>query len=171
MVFVFLLYWRLLCLAGKRRLLVLGPSFRRDRRGGLLSAVERFDGLFFRVARKYLGSVRDVDVVVMVDDLTLVDGKTPLPYKEPQGNEWGKQRFSDKALGEAKKKNEEFLSKRLRNRKYSEVFLSMGKQHAEALPDLSGYGVKVVFPTAGGPGPKAKALREWLSGESANEPL
>jgi hypothetical protein len=28
-----------------------------------------------------LGSVKDVDVVVMVDDLTLVDGGSPLPYR------------------------------------------------------------------------------------------
>jgi hypothetical protein len=51
-------------LAAKRRLLVLGPSFRRRRDVGLLPALERFDGLFFRVARKYLSRARDVDVVV-----------------------------------------------------------------------------------------------------------
>jgi len=149
-------------LAGKRRLLVLGPSFRRRKDSGLLSALERFDGLFFRVARKYLGSVRDVDVVVMVDDLTLVDGDAPLAFREPEGSEWGKQKFSKEVLEKAKAQNEEFLKKKLKNGRYSEVYLAMGKQYAEALPDLERYGVKVVFPTSGGPGPKAQALKEWI---------
>ena len=146
----------------KRRLLVLGPSFRRRKDSGLLSALERFDGLFFRVARKYLGSVRDVDVVVMVDDLTLVDGDAPLAFREPEGSEWGKQKFSKEVLEKAKAQNEEFLKKKLKNGRYSEVYLAMGKQYAEALPDLERYGVKIVFPTSGGPGPKAQALKEWI---------
>jgi len=36
----------------------------------------------------------------------------------------------------------------------------MGKEYAAALPDLSQYGVNIVFPASGGPGPKAQALKE-----------
>jgi len=151
-------------LACKRRLLVLGPSFRRRCDDGLLPALERFDGLFFRVARKYLGSVKDVDVVVMVDDLTLVDGDTPLAYREPVGSEWGKQRFSKGVLEKARAFNEKFFEKKFRNGRYSVVYLAMGKQYAKALPDLAKFGVKVVFPTSGGPGPKAQALKQWILG-------
>ena len=144
--------------------MILGPSFRRRCDVGLLSALERFDGLFFRVARKYLGGVRDVDVVVMVDDLTLVDGDSPLAYKAPEGSEWGKQKFSSEVLERARAVNEKFLEKKLRNGRYGEVYLAMGKQYAAALPDLAKYGVKVVFPTSGGPGPKAQALKQWITG-------
>jgi len=142
--------------------LVLGPSFRRRRDERLLPALERFDGLFFRVARKYLSSIEDVDVVVMVDDLTLVDGDTPLPFREPVGDKWGKQRFSKEVLEKARVVNEKFLEKKLGDGRYSEVFLAMGRQYAEALPDLAKFGVKVVFPTKGGPGPKAQALKQWI---------
>ena len=142
--------------------MILGPSFRRRRNAGLLPAFERFDGLFFRVARKYLSSVRDVDVVVMVDDLTLVDGDSPLAYREPVGSEWGKQRFSEEVLEKARIVNEKFFEKKFRNGRYSEVCLAMGRQYAEALPDLAKFGVKVVFPTSGGPGPKAQALKQWI---------
>jgi len=145
-----------------RLMLILGSSFRRNRSGESLSAVERYDGLFFRVAKKYLGSVKDVDVVVMVDDLTLVDGGSPLPYSQPEGKEWGKQTFSEALVRRAKIKNEGFLARKLGNGRYTEVFISMGKNYARALPDLTQYGVKVVFPASGGPGPKAQALREWI---------
>jgi len=150
--------------SSKRRLLILGPSFRRRKDKKPLPALERFDGLFFRVARKYLSKARDVDVVVMIDDLTLVDGNAPLAYREPEGSEWGKRRLSSEALERAKLANEKFLEEKLKNGRYSEVFLAMGKQYAKALPDLAKFGVKVIFPTSGGPGPKAQALKRWLTG-------
>ena len=152
-------------MAGKRRLLVLGPSFRRNKSGEVLPALERFDGLFFRVARKYLGGVRDVDVVVMVDDLTLVNGDEPLPYCEPEGSEWGKQKFSREVLEKAKAKNEVFLGKKLKGSQYSEAFIAMGKCYAEALTDFSRYGSRIIFPRSGGFGPKVQALKAWLGGK------
>jgi hypothetical protein len=150
-------------LTKKRLMLILGSSFRRNRSEESLHAIERYDGLFFRVARKYLGSVKNVDVVVMADDLTLVDGDSPIPYNEPEGDHWGQQRFNEAIVKNAKTKNEDFLSKKLGNGKHSEVFISMGKTHTKALPDLTQYGVGVEFPASGGPGPKAQALREWIN--------
>jgi hypothetical protein len=148
--------------AKKRLLLILGPSFRRNKRSEPLPALERYDGLFFRVARKYLGNAKDVDVIVMKDDLTLVDGTAPLTYEPPRGDRWMIHPLSDDEIKAGKIKNEAFLKRKLLGGKYLEVFFAMGKKYAEALPDLSKFNVKVVFPTSGGPGPKAKALKEWL---------
>ena len=148
-----------------KRLLILGPSFRRNKANESLSALNRYDGVFFRVARKYLGKVKDVDVVVMRDDLTLVDGDAPMPYIPPIGDVWGRRSFSKEELEKAKEKNEDFLDKKIKRKEYSEVFIAMGKKYAKALPDLSRYDVRVIFPTHGGPGPKARSLKEWLTGE------
>jgi hypothetical protein len=62
----------------------------------------------------------------------------------------------------AKKINESYLKNKLKRKKYYEVFISMGKACATALPDIAANNTKVVFPTSGGPGPKAQALKEWL---------
>lgn len=156
-------------LANKKRLLILGPSFRRRRDPELLPAIERYDGIFFRVARKYMDRIRNIDTVVMTDDLKLIEGNTPLPYREPLGHEWGKQSLSSRLLEEAESTNEEFLKKKLKGGKYYEVFLAMGKTYAKALPDLEKYGVKVIFPTKGGPGPKAQALKQWIQADKAHE--
>lgn len=145
-----------------KRLLILGPAFRRRKEDGLLPAFERYDGLFYRVARKYLGDIKDVDVVVMKNDLTLVDGSAPLPYTEPEGMNWGAKTIPKKIVENAKKINESYLKNKLKRKKYSEVFISMGKAYATALPDIATNNIKVVFPTSGGPGPKAQALKEWL---------
>jgi hypothetical protein len=149
-------------LARRKRLLILGPSFRRRMNETPLPAFERYDGLFNRVARKYLSVVKDVDVIVMVDDLTLVDGSTPLLYSAPEGKQWGGKTISNHMVERARMMNKVYLAKKIKSKKYSEVFLAMGKEYAESLPDLAQFDTKVVFPRSGGPGPKARALKEWL---------
>jgi hypothetical protein len=150
-------------LAKKKRLLILGPSYRRRKSSDLLPAIERYDGLFFRVARKYLNDVTDVDTVVMTDNLVVVDGSRSMPYCEPEGNKWGGKRISKNDAGRAKSDNERYFEKKLEGGKYSEIFISMGKDYAAALPDLSNCGIKVLFPASGGPGPKAQALKQWFN--------
>lgn len=152
-----------LCDMPSKKLLILGPSFRRNDKSECVPALERYDGLFFRIARKYLASAKNVDVVVMKNDLTLIDGDAPLAYQPPKGDKWMICPLSDDEVKAGKIKNEAFLNRKLRGGKYQEIFLAMGKRYAEALPDLSKFNVNVVFPTSGGPGPKAKALKEWLS--------
>jgi len=147
----------------------LGPSFRRKRDESALPALERFDGLFFRVARKHLSNAKDVDVLVMTDDLTLVDATTPLAYREPVGAKWGGRRPPEEALERARAINEKVLEEKLKSTQYSEVFLAMGKEYAKALPNLARFRVKVIFPTSGGPGPKAQALKLWILGEKYYE--
>ena len=146
-----------------KRLLVLGPSFRRRKDPSPMQAIERFDGLFYRVARKYLKSAKDVDVLVMRDDLTLTDAKAPLQYNPPEGERWGGQSISEDLIEKARKSNAAVLREKLKAGKYSEVFIAMGKRYAEALPDLSQHKLEIIFPTQGGPGPKAQALKTWIS--------
>jgi len=147
----------------KRLMLILGPSFRRNKRNEPLPALKRYDGLFYRVARKYLENVRNLDVIVMKDDLTLVDGEAPLAYSPPKGDKWSMQSLPKKLIDESRKRNQDYLDQKVRASRYTETFIAMGKKYAEALPNFSKYNVKVIFPTSGGPGPKAKALKEWLT--------
>jgi hypothetical protein len=149
-------------MAKRKRLLILGPAFRRRKDSINLQTLDRYNGLFYRVAKKYLTNAKDVDVVVMKDDLTLIDGSTFLPYVEPEGIKWGITKLAEETTEKAKKINEGYLKKKLAHRKYFEVFISMGKAYAAALPIMLSNKTKVIFPTSGGPGPKAQALKEWL---------
>ena len=78
------------------------------------------------------------------------------------GETWTKNKLAEEMVEKARFENGIFLAKKLGTEKYSEIFLSMGKEYAGALPLPSDYGGKVVFPTTGGPGPKARALKQWL---------
>jgi hypothetical protein len=61
-----------------------------------------------------LGNVKDVDVLVMVDDLTLVDTTTPLAHHEPVGTKWGGRRLPKEALEKARAINGRVLEERLK---------------------------------------------------------
>lgn len=87
---------------GKRKLLILGPSYRRKIGDGPLPVLERYDGIIYRVARKYLGDVKDVDVAVMRDNLTLVDGSALVPYSKPEGEHWRIKTIHREAVERAK---------------------------------------------------------------------
>jgi len=151
-------------LAKTKRLLIIGPAFRRRKEEQPLPAIERYDGLFYRVARCYLSNAKDVDVLIMKYDLTLIDGSELLPFVEPEGTSWGDNNVPSEIIENAKRANLCFLKEKLRKKRYSEVFISMGKKYAAVLPDMSSE-TKVVFPANVGPGLKAKALKEWFGVE------
>ncbi len=145
------------------RLLILGPSFRRRKDQPSLPAIERFDGLFYRVARKYMNKVKDVDILVMKDDLTIVDGSTPLAFSQPQGSSWGAPTIEKNTIERAKRINDSYLKRKLGRKEYSEIFISMGRTYAGALPNSLFESRNTIFPTSGGPGVKALALKNWIN--------
>ena len=131
-----------------------------------MSAFERFDGVFYRIAKKRLKDrsiSKSVDIVVMTDKLTLIDGSAPMPNDAPEGATWGGKKIPKENIKNAKKDNYIYLEKKFRGAKYNEVFIAMGRDYATAIPDLTQYGVTVIFPTSGGIGPKAVALNEWFT--------
>jgi len=144
----------------------MGPSFRRNENMTPIPALKRYEGLLFRVARANLTNLRDVEVLVMKDDLTLVDSRTLLPYSHPEGYTWSKYHIPKEVIPDAKKRNERTLVRKLGKGNCSEVFIAMGKKYAESLPDVSWiartFSIKVHFPIGRGPGDKAQALKEWL---------
>jgi hypothetical protein len=117
-----------------------------------------------RIAKKYACKFKDLDVSVMLDDLTLVDSATFVPFTKPEGANWRKRTVKREVVEKAVAKNRDYLTNKLeKNKKYSEVFVSMGKKYAAALPDLAKYGTTILFPTGKGLGPKAAALKQWLT--------
>lgn len=145
----------------RKRLLIIGPSFRRKVSNQPLPAIELYDGLFFRIAKKYANR-KKIDIVVMLDDLTLVNSSTRISYIPPEGKVWKSQRFAKQLIDSSKAKNKTFIGKKIQKNQYSEIFLAMGKSYSEALPEISAFGVPVSSSSGRGIGPKAAALATWI---------
>lgn len=144
------------------RLLILGPSYRRNPSPEPLPAIERYDGLFYRIVRRQMNRLRekDIDIIILTEDLDIVTPETKLPYKPPVGESW-------RSLPPIKKdpKKIELLRSRIleliRRREYEEIFVALNKRYQKLLPDLKAYTRKVLA-NFKGLGPKAQALKQWL---------
>jgi hypothetical protein len=107
-----------------RKLLIMPPSYRRKSDAKPLPAIERYDGVLYRVLRRNLKSDK-VDVLVLTEDLELVWAEDQLPYKKPKEDSWSG--FGPKDVPkEVVKRNVEFL-KKIFEKEYDEVFVALGR--------------------------------------------
>jgi len=144
------------------KLLILGPSYRRNPSPEPLPAIERYDGLFYRIVRRYMDKLRekDIDVVIITEELDVVTPETKLPYKPPVGESW-------RSIPPITKDPEkvELLRRRIlelvKERKYEEVFVTLNRHYQALLPNLTTYVGKIIVHFKG-IGSKAQALKQWL---------
>jgi len=143
-----------------RKLLIMPPSYKR-RTEPDLPAIERYDGVLYRVLRRNLKS-DNVDILVLTEDLKLVWGNEKLPYKKPKGDRWsgyGPEDIPDKVV----KNNMAFLKKVLEKGDYDEVFVALGEKFRKAIGDLEKItNVKVTYIRGRGLGLYAQCLKAWL---------
>jgi len=147
------------------KLLILGPSFRRNPDPNPLPALERYDGLFYRIVRKYSRELekKGIDVIIVTEDLEVVTPETKLPYKPPAGDKW---RSLPPASRDAERveRLRRHLLELLEGKRYEEVFVALNRHYQALLPDLAPYSGKVLTRFKG-IGPKAEALKKWLEGD------
>lgn len=143
-----------------KKLLIMPPSYRR-RTDPDLSAIERYDGVLYRVLRRNLKS-SNVDVLVLTDELKLVWGDEKLPYKKPKGERWsgyGPENIPESVI----KENLEFLKSILESRDYDEVFVALSEKFRKAVEGLENISnVKITYIRGKGLGPYAQHLKKWL---------
>ena len=145
------------------KLLILGPSYRRKTDPQPLPAIERYDGVYYRIVRKYMDKIRkkEIDVIIITEDLEIVDYKTPLPYKPPRGKTWHNFALSKREIEEKMHHVKEKIEEIIRSKRYEEVFIVLNKNYLNLLPDISPY-VRSIIISSGGFGSKAKELKSWI---------
>jgi len=148
---------------GAAKLLILGPTYRRSTSPEPLPAIERYDGLLYRIVRRNMDKVKKkgVDIVIVTEDLEIITPKTKLPYKPPAGSKW---RTLPPTIMDSKRieKLRSQVLEIVRSKEYDEIFVALNKHYRQLLPDLTPYTKKVIADFKG-LGEKAKALKEWLS--------
>ena len=146
------------------KLLIIGPSYRRIEKEGLIPAIERYNGVFYRVTRKN-NKNKDLLIFVLTEDLELIDAASKIPYRSPKGEDWKKTKNPDhtsKYIEKMKGKNTLTLKKILDQGTIDEIFIAAGAIFRRALPTLDYFKGKIILPR-GGIGPTAKLLKDWLS--------
>jgi len=145
------------------KLLILGPTYRRSASPEPLPAIERYDGLLYRIVRRNMDKVKEkgMDIVIVTEDLEVVAPETKLPHKPPAGSKWKTLPPTIMSSERIEKLRNQVLEI-VRGKEYDEIFVALNKHYRQRLPDLTSYTKKVIADFEG-LGAKAKALKEWLS--------
>lgn len=142
-----------------RYLLIGACSQRKCVTPGALPALERYDGVYFRVLRKarrvgYWPA--KVDVLIVSAKYGLLEEDTPIPHYDVRMTREQATRLRPLVVPP--------LVERIASRTYTEIFLNMGKTYHMALDgwDVSLTHDITVLYAKGGIGQKASQMRTWL---------
>ncbi len=143
-----------------RKLLVLGPSYRRNASPEPLPAIERYDGLFYRIVRRNMDKVKEkgIDIIIITEDIELATPETKLSYKPPVGNKWKTIPPTAKDPEKIEKLRNQILEI-VKSKRYDEIFIALNKHYQQLPADLTSYTKKIIA-TSKGLGLKAKSLKE-----------
>ncbi len=144
------------------KLLILGPSYRRNTASEPLPAIERYDGVFYRIVRSNMGKVKEknIDIIIITEDLNIATPETKLPYKPPVGDKWRTLPPVTKDTEKIRELQKQILEI-VENKKYDEIFIALNRYYKALLPNLSPY-TRNILAEFKGLGPKARALKQWL---------
>jgi hypothetical protein len=145
------------------KLLIIGPSFKRKDEKELMPAIDRYDGVFYRVTRKNLHD-ENVIILIQTEDLKLIKSSDKIPYLKPKGEIWSqsnKINYSEKHVKQMIKENSNLINNTIKDNNICEIFVAVGANFRKALPDLNYFNGDIIYPS-GGLGPTAKLLKEWL---------
>jgi len=146
-----------------KKLLILGPSYKRQTNPELLQAFERYDGVYFRVTRKNLHD-ENTKIFVLTENLELFAAEDRIPFSPPQGGMWDQSRkilYKSDYITKKRIENSKIIWKVIEENNIKEIFVAVGVNFRRALPDFSKYNARVISPK-GGLGPTAKSLKHWL---------
>lgn len=145
------------------KLLIIGPAYRRKTNPEPLPALERYDGIFYRIVKKYLPK-ENLEIMIISDELQLINDSKKIPYNQPKDSQWGRTKISHYSVSSIEKnynENSKFLKNFLLENNIEEVFICAGRVHRKVLPDLEDSNITVILPK-GGLGSTARLLKQWL---------
>jgi hypothetical protein len=137
-----------------RSLLILGCSLRKQQLPELLPAIDRYDGVFFQVLKKFLRESEEkaLDVLIISARFGLIEVKTPIPDYDQRMT---KQRAAELAPSVIAK-----LRSCLHKSHYKEIFINIGKDYEATLGGIRELNGAIW--AAGSIGKRASRMKKWL---------
>ena len=138
--------------------MVLACSSRKSSSSGLLPAIERYDGVVFRVVKRLMRLSQYPDDV----DLLIVSAKYGLIKHDQRIQNYDLRMTPELAMKQAEQ-NRVMLHEAVKLGRYSDVFVSAGKVYLLAVEPFSAWqGATVVTVNRGKIGVQLRSLKQWL---------
>jgi len=129
-----------------------------------LPAIERYDGVYFRVLRKSLreGKLRNIDILVLSEKFGLVWASNKIPFHEPHPGAWGSLSLSKKDMNKLRKENLQKVKKIIT--RYSEIYVNVGRKYFKLIEGFEKFTTcQITYAIGKGLGPKASHMKEWVT--------
>jgi hypothetical protein len=153
----------------KSRLLVLSCSKRKRTDHKLIPAIERYDGPLFRVLRRFLREcphkTRFLDVAIISAEYGLISASSPIRFYD--------HRMTVERAGKLNQQVLKELKRKLKSRRYDEVFISAGRDYIGAFTGYKELGIadQIIRVSSAGHGRMQSELYDWLWGEPPQLPV
>lgn len=126
-------------------------------------AIERYDGVYFRILRTHLKKIKNVDVLILSEKLGLLWAQEKIAYHKPSPGIWGLLSLKPKEVEKERAANLEKLKTIMKSKVYDEVYVNVGKQYERL---IEGYEkiipCKITKASGESLGLKAQHMRNWL---------
>lgn len=139
------------------KLLIVGCSARKKAQPPEpIPALERYDGVFFRVLRKFLRTTGAPvpDVLIISARFGLITGQTPIPDYD--------QRMTASRAKELAAEVQRLLAQHLAQRSYQAVFVNLGKEYLPTVASVDR--LQNAKWASGQIGFRARQMKVWLNG-------
>jgi hypothetical protein len=143
-------------------MIILSASQRRLTDPHPLPAIERYEGVYFRLVKKHLreGRLSNMDIIIVSEKHGIVRADENVPYITPFR---GKLHLPEKQLEELKQTNLSKLGSIFNQHHYKEIFVVCGREYRKLIEGFEQLtDAKVVFCKGAGLGPKAQDLKRWI---------
>lgn len=125
-----------------------------------MPTLERYQGVYFRVLKKYVreNRLKDTDIIVISERFGVLKPTQKVPYYPPFEGV-----LPQKEVERNRETNLNKLRKLLSNDKYSEIFVVCGRNFYSLIQGFEKFtNAKVIYAQGRGLGPKAQHLRNWI---------
>ncbi len=151
----------------RKKLVILSASFRRTKEPEEpISSLERFDGVYFRLVRKYLreGRLKNIDIVIVSDKYGILSSEDKIPYDPPGSNSWNNGLGLDKgSVLKLREQNLAMLKSKMERGNYSEVYVNVGKEFMSLIHGFEELvKSRLIWASGRGLGPKARHMKNWI---------
>jgi cytoplasmic iron level regulating protein YaaA (DUF328/UPF0246 family) len=150
-----------------RRLLIMSEAVSKRRLPKEpIPALERYDGVFFKVVRrlKREGKLKGVDIVIVSQEYGIIGPNDEVPYYDSKSKDFGSRiELTKDEVEKLRKENLVKLASIIKEMHYSEIIVNVGKAYLkliEGLEDIAS--VKTLQVEGRSLGLKAKKLREIM---------
>jgi len=130
-----------------------------------IPAIQRFDGVFIRLIRKYYRQTRNLDILILSPVYGLISGEEKIEFKEPIGESWRELNLDSNTISKIRESNLKKLTKWLSKRKYTEIYVNIGKNMLkliEGFEKIVPQTTNITYAQGPGIGPKMAHMKNWI---------